>query len=377
MFEDALARAKVCDEYLASKGIVMGPLHGLPVSFKDSFNVTGYQTIMGFVSFASHQPAANNSACVDILLQAGAVCYVKTNVPQTMMSADTENNVFGRTLNPNKLSLTAGGSTGGEGALLKLRGSVLGIGTDMAGSVRIPALCNGVFGFKPTASRIPYGGEAPSGRFGSPSQILSCIGPEAHSVRDLELFMKVVVHSEPWNLSEGAIAVPWRRIQPPSRKLRLGMILEDSKRPLHPPMMRTMKSAEKELSTAGHTIISVDDKIPSLWDAAYLSWRYSQLDSHETHLTYIKDAEEPVIKSLLALRYPESQGWQPSLDGLWDMNVQRGEIRKVYHDIIVQNQLDGFIMPPYQSTAQPHDLYGTPIYTVLANLLDVNRKRGF
>ena len=70
MFEDALARAKACDEYLASKGTVMGPLHGLPISFKDSFNVKGYQTTMGFVSFASHPPAANNSGCVEILLQA-------------------------------------------------------------------------------------------------------------------------------------------------------------------------------------------------------------------------------------------------------------------------------------------------------------------
>jgi Asp-tRNA(Asn)/Glu-tRNA(Gln) amidotransferase A subunit family amidase len=63
MFEDALARAKACDEYLASKGKVMGPLHGLPINVKDSFNVKGYQTIMGFVSFVSHPPAAVNSAC--------------------------------------------------------------------------------------------------------------------------------------------------------------------------------------------------------------------------------------------------------------------------------------------------------------------------
>jgi amidase len=373
MFEDALARAKACDEYLASTGTVMGPFHGLPVSFKDSFNVKGYQTIMGFASFASHPPATINSACVDILLQAGAVCYVKTNVPQTMLSADTENNIFGRTLNPNKLSLTAGGSTGGEGALLKIRGSVLGIGTDMAGSVRIPAFCDGVFGFKPSVGRIPYAGEAPCGRFGNPSQILSCIGPGGHSVRDMELFMRVVIDSEPWDLAEGAIAVPWRRVQPPNRKLRLGMILEDAKRPLHPPMLRTMKSAEKELTAAGHMIISMDDKIPSIWEASYLTWRYSRLDPKETYLTYIKEVEEPIIKSLLTPRYPENQGWHPSLDGLWDMNMQRGKILKMYHDIIVQNQLDGFIMPPYQSTAQPHDLYGAPIYTALANFLDVSR----
>jgi amidase len=376
MFEDALARAKACDEYLASKGTVMGPLHGLPISVKDSFSVKGYQTTMGFVSFVSHPPAAINSSCVEILLQAGAVCYVKTNIPQNMMSTDSENNVFGRTLNPNKLSLTAGGSSGGEGALLKIRGSVLGIGTDMAGSVRIPALCDGVFGFKPSASRIPFAGQVPSGRSGNPSQILACIGPGGHSARDMELLMRVIIDSEPWDLDEGVLTVPWRRVQPPNCKLRLGMILEDASRPLHPPMLRTMKSAEKELTASGHTIISMDDKVPSLWDTSYLVWRYFRLDPRDTSLTYIKEGGEPIVKSLMVCSHPEHQGWQPSLEELWDMNVQRREIMKVYHDIVVQNQLDGFIMPPYQSTAQPHDLYGVPVYTKIANLLDVSRTYG-
>src|ERR1700761_6983836 len=268
MFEEALSRAKDCDQFLSKHGRIIGPLHGLPISLKDSFNVKGYQTTIGYVAFALNPPAAINSGLVDIILAAGAVCYVKTNLPQTMMAADSDNNLFGRTLNPNKLSLTAGGSTGGEGALLKMRGSVLGIGTDMAGSVRIPALCNGVFGFKPSVSRIPYAGEVWDGRLGTPSPIRSSIGPEGHSVRDMELFMRVVIDSEPWDLDESAIAVPWRRVQRPNRKLRLGMILEDAKRPLHPPMLRTMKSAEKELSVAGHTVISIDDQIPSVWAAA-------------------------------------------------------------------------------------------------------------
>lgn len=74
--------------------------------------------------------------------------HLHTNETQT---ADSENNVFGRTLNPGNTKLTAGGSSGGEGALVAFRGSILGVGTDIAGSVRIPALCNGVYGFKPTA----------------------------------------------------------------------------------------------------------------------------------------------------------------------------------------------------------------------------------
>lgn len=372
MFDEALVRAKACDDYLATTGTVIGPLHGLPISIKDSFNVKGFQTIMGFVSFASHPPATNNSGVVEILLQAGAVCHVKTNVPQTLMAADTMNNVFGRTLNPHKLSLTAGGSTGGEGALLAMRGSVLGVGTDLAGSVRIPAFCNGIFGFKPSIGRIPYAGEVWDGRLGTPSQIRSSIGPLAHSGRDMELFMRLVIDSEPWYLDESSIAVPWRRVQPPGRKLRLGVILEDAKRPLHPPMLRTMKSAETKLIAAGHTIISMDDKIPSIWDDACLATKYTMLDPKQTGRSYLEEANEPLIKALHGPTYLEIQGWKPSLDELWDMNVQRSKSLKVYRDIIVQNQLDGFIMPPYQSTAQPHDLYRAPIYTSLANFLNAS-----
>jgi len=186
----------------------------------------------------------------------------------------------------------------------------------------------------------------------------------------MELFMRAIIDSEPWDLDEGILAIPWRRVQPPNRKLRLGMILEDAKRPLHPPMLRTMKSAEKELTAAGHTIISMDDKIPSIWDASYLVSRYFRLDPKDTSLTYIKEGGEPIVKSFIVCSHPENRGWQPSLEELWDMNVQRREIMKVYHDIVVQNQLDGFIMPPYQSTAQPHDLYGVAAYTKIANLLD-------
>ena len=370
MFDEALERAKYCDEYLESKGKTLGPLHGLPVSVKDSFNVKGYQTIMGYAAFASNSPATNNSGIVGILLQAGAVIHVKTNVPQTMMSADTENNIFGRTLNSNKLSLTAGGSTGGEGALLKMRGGALGVGTDLAGSVRIPALCNGIYAFKPTAKRVPYAGELWDGRLGSPGQVPATIGPMGHSVRDMELLMRVVGDSEPWTLDESVINVPWRRVEPPRRKLRLGMILEDDRRPLHPPMLRTVKIAERALLAAGHEIIDMTGRVPSIWYTASLAWRYFSLDPKKTGHDLLKD--EPTIRSIPRTNpFAENEGWEASLDALWDLNLERSRILAAYRDIMVQNELDGFILPPYQSAAQPHDLYGAVPYTVLANFLNV------
>lgn len=298
--------------------------------------------------------------------------YVKTNLPQTMMTADSENNVFGRTLNPNNLNLTAGGSTGGEGALLKIRGSILGVGTDIAGSVRIPALCNGIFGFKPTAGRIPFGGKTPPGRLGSPSSIFPCIGPEGHSIRDMELFMRTVLDSDPWLLDEGALAVPWRRVEAASRPLKLGLIMEDKMMPLHPSILRTMATARKVLEDAGHSIIPLDNEIPSIYATALLAWKFFLLDPAKTPLTYLNAVQEPFVASLLSCRFPELDGYQPTLDELFNLNLERRKTMKAYHDLVVKNELDAIIMPNYQATAVPHDTYGLPIYTVLPNVIDVS-----
>ena len=132
MFNEAIEQAKALDLYQKQHGAVKGPLHGLPISLKDSFKVRGHDATIGLLHF-TNKPIEEESILVETLRSLGAVLHCKTNVPQTMMTVDSENNIWGRTLNPNK-SLTSGGSTGGEGALIALRGSVAGIGTDVAGS---------------------------------------------------------------------------------------------------------------------------------------------------------------------------------------------------------------------------------------------------
>ena len=132
-FSRALERAEYLDDYLRREGKPLGPLHGLPISIKDSFNVKGIPSTIGFVSYLLNDPPKTNSTLVDLLLDLGAVLYVKTNIPQTLMTADSENHIYGRVLNPYNINLTAGGSSGGEGALGAFRGSPLGVGTDIAG----------------------------------------------------------------------------------------------------------------------------------------------------------------------------------------------------------------------------------------------------
>ena len=121
------------------------------------FNVKGYDTTMGYIAGIG-EPKAENSVITELLLRAGAVPYVRTNVPQSLMRTETDNHIFGRTLNPRNLAFTPGGSSGGEGALVALRGSPLGAGTDVGGSVRIPAAFNGLWGLRPSAHRMPYEG---------------------------------------------------------------------------------------------------------------------------------------------------------------------------------------------------------------------------
>lgn len=129
-FDRAIATAKALDAHYERTGKPIGPLHGLPVSLKDNFNLKGLDATLGFVSHIG-DPAKDDSTLAKILQEAGAVFYVKTNVPTAMMIAETVNNVFGRTVNPRNRRTTPGGSSGGEAALIAFKGSPLGVGSDI------------------------------------------------------------------------------------------------------------------------------------------------------------------------------------------------------------------------------------------------------
>ena len=369
MFPMALARAKQLDDHLATTGKPMGPLHGLPISLKETFNVKGIPSSLGFISFLERGPVKTNSALVEILLAAGAVLYVKTNVPQTMMTADSHNNVFGRVLNPHRRNLTAGGSSGGEGALLAMRGSVLGIGTDIAGSIRIPAICCGTFGFKPTVGRVPYGGQTSAASPGM-TGIAPVAGPLCHSARDAELLLRVVFNGHPEDLDDMATGIPWLE-QVPKARLKIGVLPEDPRVPLHPNMQRTLSIAVRKLAAAEHTIVDLSGKIPSLGDATDLSFRFFGIDPHKTQLKHIANGEEPHIPSLKSTYDLEGKDPAPTLEELFEINVKRAEMTAKMRQVYLDNQLDVIIAPGYQSCAVPHDTYGRPFYTVLANLVDV------
>lgn len=253
-----------------------------------------------------------------------------------------------------------------------MRGSVLGIGTDIAGSIRIPAICNGTFALRPSADRIPYGGLTCSGRGGLVG-IEACAGPLATSVRDLELLMRVVADADPWQFDSSVIFAPWRTVAPKSR-LRLGLIQEDPHFPLHPPVLRTLTEATDKLRAAGNEIIPLTT--PSIRDACALAFQMFSMDPAQTAFKHIATGGEPVIPALASTALPHK--YMPyeyvpmTLDALYDLNQQRERFQEEFRALIVQAKVDAIIMPGYQGTAQPHDLFGFVPYTVLWNVMDVS-----
>ncbi len=167
-FDAAISDAQKLDDYYAEHKTPIGPLHGLPVSLKDQFHVRGVETTLGYLGWigtfegrhGTGKERVYESEMVRELRNLGAILYCKTSVPHTLMMGETINNIIGYTFNPKNRNLASGGSSGG--ALIGLKGSPIGFGTDIGGSIRIPAGFNGLYGIKPSHGRMPYEGMANS-----------------------------------------------------------------------------------------------------------------------------------------------------------------------------------------------------------------------
>jgi amidase len=376
-FPEAEKRARELDE-MRSKGHLAGPLHGLPVSIKDSFKIKGLEATTGFVSFID-DVAEQNSALVDVLLDLGAVLYVKTNIPHTMMTADSHNHIFGRSLNPHNTALTAGGSSGGEGALMAFRGAPVGVGTDIAGSIRIPSLCDGVYGFKPTSSRVPYGGQSSHPGAAGRDFFLACAGPLCNDIQGLQTWMKAVIGARPAQYDTTTLDIPWREVSEMSnRKLRLGVLAEDRVYPLHPPVRRALSEAVRRLQSHGHELVELRAGECRVADAAEIGFAFFGVSGRDGGP--LEDSGEDPVPSVVfggqqARRIPKTMtgSFPEDVEGiprLAALNAARRQLSEHWRKLWNTHQLDAVIGPPSQHTAVPHDTYGIPAYTIMLNTLD-------
>jgi len=172
------------------------------------------------------------------------------------------------------------------------------------------------------------------------------------------------------------LPLPWtlNPARSKSRNLRLGYIIEDKNFPLHPAMQRIMKTVISILEAAGHTLIALEPLLPEniLTQTINTAMRFFTMDPKATPFTYIARSGEPIIPSIPTTMSADIATFKPTLDDVFDLNVQMQDIRKTVRQVWVKEKLDAFIMPVFQGSAPTHDTFGGPPYTVLANLLDVS-----
>ncbi|SCU91223.1 LANO_0D11100g1_1 [Lachancea nothofagi CBS 11611] len=252
-FEQALEKARELDSYFAATGKLLGPLHGVPFSLKDQVNLIGLETTIGYISRVG-QKSDKMSLLAKVLQDQGAVFFLKTTVPTAMLASETVSSLHGRTLNAINIAFSSGGSSGGEGSLIGAKASPLGVGTDIGGSIRIPAAFQGLYGLRPSHGRIPYMDVTNS--YEGQELIPSVIGPLSSSLKDLELFTKLVVDSETWNYDPQVVPVPWRdSSEVTKRKLRIGLMTWDGLVMPHPPVLRALRETCHALTSRGHEIV--------------------------------------------------------------------------------------------------------------------------
>jgi Asp-tRNA(Asn)/Glu-tRNA(Gln) amidotransferase A subunit family amidase len=246
MVKDALDAAKELDEYYEATGKLVGPLHGLPISTKEHIGLKGRIVHSGYVAWTDNV-VDEDALIVKLAKKAGAVFHVRTNEPQIVMvrhkripwtsrmdlsdqdrrqHLDCSNPIHGTTVNPHNRDLTCGGSSGGEGVSLGLRCAVIGLGTDVGGSVRVPAAFCGSSGLKTTSLRNPYGGICLPG-LGHES-VRCVVSPLANSIGDIALFEDAILGMTPWETETSLVPLPWRKLTDPApRDLTIGVIWDD------------------------------------------------------------------------------------------------------------------------------------------------------
>lgn len=195
-FNDAIEDAKKVDQYLSDTDLTpeeirkQKPFLGVPFTSKESTKADGMSFTCGLVSRKGTK-STENAVVVERLKESGAILLGVTNVPEINLWCETRNNVYGQTNNPYKFSRTTGGSTGGEGSIISACGSPFGIGTDIGGSIRMPAYYCGLYGHKPTTGLLPTKGL--TFRTGNEGETMVTAGTLSRTAKDITPFFKVLL----------------------------------------------------------------------------------------------------------------------------------------------------------------------------------------
>ncbi|TGJ88276.1 hypothetical protein E0Z10_g453 [Xylaria hypoxylon] len=375
-----------------------GPLAGIPISLKDTINVGGFDSTVAFSSFVGKK-YAEDGPTVRLLKDAGAIPYVKTNLPITLLSFESTNDVWGRCTNPHNSKYSPGGSTGGEAALLALGGRI-GIGSDVAGSVRAPAHFSGIYSLRCSTGRWPKAGFSTSmpGQEGIPS----VYSPMTRTLNDLTYFTRAIVGMQPWKYDYSVHPLAWRsdieKEYATKSKLRVGIMRTDGVVDPSPACRRALEETEAALKLAGHEIVEIDP--PSPYEALYLGAHLLNADGCQTFRSFMRYGEwnDPGADQLdwlmrlsrpfkyiyyLWVKYIRKddvwagliKGWhQKSAYENFQLVAKREAYRSKWFDWWNKVDIDFMITPTNATPAVPHDGMKDAVsscgYTFLFNVLD-------
>jgi amidase len=357
-YETALAEAAEADARLARGE--RGALIGVPMTIKESFNLTGYPTTWGYPEARDYRPA-EDALIVNRAKAAGAVILGKTNVPPALDDAQTYNPIYGVTNNPYDLKRTPGGSSGGSAAALAAGFGPLSLGSDIGGSLRVPAHFCGIFAHKPTLNLVPGRGQTPPFLPALPySDDLAVVGPMTRTADDLIALFDAI--AGPDELTDG---VGYRLALPPPRSTTLAgaRVLVLAQHPLGPtdaPVAVAVEALAAGLEKAGAKVSRASALLPDL-DAAtrtYLRILNATIAAFLPEDSFARfaaaadalEAFDPAGASLLAERL---RGGTQSVRSLAADYARRARLRASWRAFF--REFDALICPILPTAAFPHD----------------------
>ena len=395
-FEEALADAAAADERQA-RGVALGPLHGVPFTAKCCFLTAGQPATVGNTRGTISE---HDALLVRRLKKAGAILLGKTNVPQMMTWHECDNPVYGRTNNPWDLERTPGGSTGGEAAIVAARGSPLGLGNDLGGSIRVPCHFCGIHGLKPTSFRLPREGSLTTLR--GMDSIVTQPGPMARRVEDLWLALQVMADS-----SDGFVAgdVTPAKLPDPAAvdisKLKIAVLTDDGMFPASTGIRRAVLESADVLRRRGAAIVEFDRAATQglLGSGEFLdiycgllgsdggadARRMTQgvkLDWRAARLLWIAGLRMPTRMAVARALRIAGQKWMArmvmlirplSADAARQLAFKRQRFTRGVLDKLTADRIDALLLPPHAVPATQHvrgfDLVAAAGYAMLFNLM--------
>ena len=363
--QEAEERAQALDEHLERTGKTVGPLHGVPISIKEHMPIAAHPSSTGYV--ATMTVDEKDCQMVAILRSLGAVFYVKTMQPQGIMHLESDCHL-GRVLNPYNINLSAGGSTGGEAALIALRGSVLGVGTDIGGSVRGPSGFCGIYGFKPTSYTLPMR-DMLSGGFPAELNVLCSTGPMCNTLRDMDLFMHLVLGAKPYLKDPRLYPTPWTGLKTPMSTLKVGLMMTDGAITPQPPVTRALEWAKSQLSAL--SFVEVKPFMPhgaseAMTMIRQMYWPEGGLVTDK----YLAKTGEPKHALTVHIQQDAKSDKEKTACEVSDMRVARDAFRCKFAEVWHEQDVDVVLCPMFVGPACAHDTAFYWNYTALWNFVD-------